>query len=497
MVRGPLALLGGVGVAVVALLVFSPEAASAQTIHNQTTCVPDTGNCTPGGFRQQLTVNCTAGERITNALASITDRSASNRITITGTCNEPVRVDGFNRLLLDGGGTLTRQWTFLNSRGITLRSLTFSLQDAFSLVLNGSSVILDGTTIEDGGPVAAVVLQSTSQLFPFNAASTIMGSVGDGVSVGAGSLFNVQNITISNNGQRGIYAHDGGALILANHVGTTDTPVDISGNGAEGIKVEGGTISTDAETGAALIHVHNNGQTGLDLFGSADLEGRIKIENNGDGDFGDAEAGVGGGTLIFGQGAEIVGPIVAINGFLVLGSGSPMNHTGGIHLLQGSTGLIVEGSTVGQADCDATSWVELDLFGAGTITNNNCPEGAPTGTQGPPGPQGVQGQQGIQGVQGPQGIQGVQGPPGVSAYQVVVTTVSPTLARITQTTATSLCPAGKSVLGGGFEVSNTNFVALTSAPQTSPAGWTAVIRNAANTTETGTITVRAICANTQ
>jgi hypothetical protein len=274
-------------------------------------------------------------------------------------------------------------------------------------------------------------------------------------------------------------------------------PIEISGNGKEGIELEGGTLTTAAE-GGGLIHIHGNGATGLDIGGGfADLEGNILIENNGEGDFGDAEAGVAAGTLTFGQGAVINGSIVALHSTLLLGSGGGMAHTGGVVLLQGSLAAVNDGSTVDGVECDGTSWV-TQLFGPATILNSTCPLEAPTGTVGPQGPQGPQGPTGPQGNTGTTGPQGVQGPPGVSGHEIVVTTVSQTLAKNAQVTIGSNCPAGKSVVGGGFEVSNTNFLVLSSVPETAPQQrWAVTARNIGSNAQTGNIVVRAICANVQ
>lgn len=500
MVRTTFAALGAVTVAFL-LMLSLPGTASGQTINSQITCVP-TGSTSPqncldaDGFKQSITVSCPAS--INNALASITDRSGPNRIVITGTCTQPgVTIVGQNRLTFEGPATITRGWNVINSR-VTVRSLTFDTQQSSQgLTLIGSQVILDGATIQggccDGG---AVTLFANSVLSgSVNAHSTITGNVGGGVDVGGGSVFNVVNMTISNNDRQGIYAHNGGSvnLISRQFLGGqfVNTPIEISGNDNGGIKLEGGTLTTSAEGGGA-IHIHDNGASALDIGGGfVDLEGNILIENNNEGDFGDAEVGVGDGTLVLGQGAQIKGPIVALHSTLLLGSGGPMSHTGGVQLLAGSFGMVVNGSTVDQMDCDRTSWVGT-VFGLGTITTNNCPLDAPTGTQGSPGPQGPPGPTGSPGLTGP------QGPPGVSGHEIVANTVSQTLARNTQVTVGSNCPAGKSVVGGGFEVTNTNFVVLSSVPETSPQQrWTAAVRNIANNAQTGTIIVRAICANVQ
>lgn len=98
---------------------------------------------------------------------------------------------------------------------------------------------------------------------------------------------------------------------------------------------------------------------------------------------------------------------------------------------------------------------------------------------GPRGPQGVQGVQGetgnrgAQGIQGPtgdpgtpgpqgdQGIQGIPGPSGVTGYQIVV---GPPARDHAITVAFAFCPAGKKVLGGGFNRIGNDDDVLTSLP---------------------------------
>jgi hypothetical protein len=515
------ALFGGIAVTGL-LTLFAPGTVSGQTTFNQTTCVPTAPNSPPtncldaNGFKQSITVTCPAS--INSALASITDRNGPNRIVIAGTCTQPtVAIVGHNRLTLEGPATITRGWIIVNSRSVTVKSLTFDTQTSSQgLTLSGSEVTLDGTTITGGCcDTGAVTLLANSSLSgSVNALSTITGNFGSGIDVGGGSVLNALNMTISNNGQQGIYAHDGGAVNLIGRprvfpAPAVDRPIDISGNDDEGIELEGGTLNASSE-GGGLIHIYDNGATGLDVGNAfASLEGNILIENNGEGDFGDAEAGVAAGVLTFGQGAVINGPIVALRGTLLLGGGPiPTTHNGGVLLLQGSLGAVNQGTTVDGMECDGTSWV-TQTFGPGTITNSACPLEGPTGTQGPQGsegPQGPEGPQGIQGVTGATGSQGLpgatgamgpQGAPGVSGYQTVVTPFAQTLAKAAQATLGSDCPAGKSPIGGGFEVSNPSFAVIGSGPETSPQPrWAVTVRNSANNTQTGTITVRAICATT-
>ena len=238
MVRASLAVLGGLTLAALVIAVSS-NTAWAQTTLNQTTCVSGPNSCLTNGFLQSINVDCELGQSIANALASITDRNGPNRILISGSCQQSFAVAGFNRLTFEGapGATITRGWTFTNSRQIVLKSLMFDFNGfPTRMVLNGAHVILEGTTIrESGDPDTAVKLFSDSHLFSSaNALNVITENAGNGVDVDGGSLFTAQNITISHNGWRGIYARNGATVALANHVFVNgvlvDTPVDISFN---------------------------------------------------------------------------------------------------------------------------------------------------------------------------------------------------------------------------------------------------------------------------
>jgi hypothetical protein len=92
------------------------------------------------------------------------------------------------------------------------------------------------------------------------------------------------------------------------------------------------------------------------------------------------------------------------------------------------------------------------------LTFNQTGQQGPQGIPGPQGPRGftgatgAQGIQGIQGIQGPQGIQGLQGLqgvpglPGLAGYEIV------------SGTNIAVCPAGKTVVGGGASAGSVLFV---------------------------------------
>lgn len=117
------------------------------------------------------------------------------------------------------------------------------------------------------------------------------------------------------------------------------------------------------------------------------------------------------------------------------------------------------------------------------------------GPQGPPGPIGPAGPTGPQGAQGPAGP---QGPPGGLAERAVVSsgfTVPQSTLEFTYV-ATALCPPGKVVLGGGYEVEQAGVNEVReSRPQTGSGveGWAVGIGADEDVDVEGV--VYAICAN--
>jgi hypothetical protein len=119
------------------------------------------------------------------------------------------------------------------------------------------------------------------------------------------------------------------------------------------------------------------------------------------------------------------------------------------------------------------------------------PQGVP-GPQGLPGPQGAPGPQGLTGPQGPAGEQGPSGTPGVSSLERVrsIKSVGPGVFA----SLTTLCPAGKKVLGGGYWVSAINDVYVwESLASDDLTGWRVSVHNR-DILATTELTVDAVCA---
>ena len=125
------------------------------------------------------------------------------------------------------------------------------------------------------------------------------------------------------------------------------------------------------------------------------------------------------------------------------------------------------------------------------VWNQTGPTGptGPTGATGDTGAQGAQGVQGPQGTQGPEGASGPVGATGVTGYEIVV---GPPARNNAVTVAYADCPAGKKVLGGGFNHVGNDDQVLSSNPAQFNSAWHWQV--SLKTAQGGT-TAYAICAN--
>jgi hypothetical protein len=377
------------------------------------------------------------------------------------------------------------------------------------LNLQGSQVTFDGITVTNA-PGASAVAPSDfavglvgSSLGFTGAPSVITNSRCIGINVGVGSRLNAVNVTVSNNGlgqgcgssSSGIRVREGGSVILSNQINVNgtlvDAPVDISGNGEDGgLDVEAGSVWSAAETGNAMIRIHDNAGPGLQLLtgSSADIEGHIQFDgnspNSSDGfppsqvvAFANASLVIGQGVIVQGQGGA---SLAAYNAFVLIGTGGPMTISGGVSLVQGSTGFLGGPNTIDTLSCDGTSWMS-NVDHTSTIGANTCPESGPAGITGPAGPQGP------------------QGPPGgVAGLERVTAQATFTLARNASRGLTATCPAGKVVIGGAAGTGDPAFAIISSGPGPNAATqWSANFWNTALVTRTRAVSVTAICAIAQ
>ena len=127
----------------------------------------------------------------------------------------------------------------------------------------------------------------------------------------------------------------------------------------------------------------------------------------------------------------------------------------------------------------------------------------PTGDQGLPGPQGPQGEQGPQGPQGEPGPQGPKGDPGaaeITGQEIRVQYRYCELGPGHECELTVVCNAGKTILGGGHQISETmggvwqTFVQASHPVEDPDAGWYVMVKYVGSNVNYLRLQVYAICA---
>jgi hypothetical protein len=474
-----------------------PAAAQTTTTINQTSCINGTGSCLTDGVLQEIAVNCSAGGKISTALASIADREGPNTINVSGTCNESLSINGFNRLAIQGG-TITKGVTVQNSGLITFRGQTFDFGGAaMNLNVLEGRVLLDGVTIKN----SAVYGLGVSALGVVNFGgipSVITGNGGNGIFVNGGHVA-LTNTTVSNNGgsqdgdnRDGIQVVNGGVLVITNVANGADGPVDISGNQGLGIHLDSSTLQVNAQDHPnALVHIHGN-DSGIDAIASSmEVTGHFKVDGNGSGNcvpFAAAcQIGSYNSTAQF-TGAQILGGVLsAFHSVTVFEDDDGTDAiTGAATFIGGATGLLFGTNAIDTLTCDNASWITTDHNS--TVGSSTCPEDAPRVSAGATGPKGDKGDKGDPGAQGPSGT-------GIVGREVVTTSSAFTVAPGATRTVTATCPASKGAVGGGATSSNPRLVVVGSSPEGITA-WKAVFANIGSVPQAGTLAAQVICVVT-
>lgn len=321
-------------------------------------------------------VNCSTGN-VNTELQAFANRGTPNLLNITGICDQDVNILGFTSLTVQGPGSLWRNVSIQNST-VVLRTLLINFNQAaapFATVnLTQSTVMLDGVTIENSLHNHGVVVGPNSVLnFGPSNPNTITGNGGSGIYVDAGSV-RVANVTISNNGsdpgwggvRAGIRIDNGGHVVLANRINNAATNVDIFGNHKQGVALDtGGTLDTDAESNLGTVHIHDNGDVGVEVGGgAAHLNGHVQIDNNAtggcsvDGSAGTCDLVAFSGGVSIEDGVQIGNAAVVFNATATIdpGAGTPVNITGSLLLGFGSVVVLFGPSTINDLECDDTSW---------------------------------------------------------------------------------------------------------------------------------------------
>jgi hypothetical protein len=202
--------------------------------------VPMLGQSIPTSFGQGINLKVNCSQKVVgtlptiNAALKLLSPAMSNTVTVSGTCNENVVVQAFDRL------------TLISTTGATINDASGG-QSTVVDIEDSRRVTLQGFTVNGGLDGVRCEIASVCYL----TANTIQSSVGqEGVAVGNGSRAFLANNVIKNNGTRGLTVNNGSQVFSS-----TDT---FQGNGDLGV-----AAGSSAFFGAVNSMIADNGSDGV------------------------------------------------------------------------------------------------------------------------------------------------------------------------------------------------------------------------------------------
>ena len=185
---------------------------------------------------------------------------------------------------------------------------------------------------------------------------------------------------------------------------------------------------------------------------------------------------IAGCSLAFAVGSGLALATVGGSGSI---DGCYANSTGALRVIDQSVSTCRDGET-------RLAWPQTPPQGSKGATGAAGAKGNP----GPQGPQGPKGERGVVGPPGPAGAQGPAGPPGSHGY-VIARGYRLALPPLGAVNSTAVCPAGKVVVAGGYELEDGATLETTKA---GPYLTTWVVQARGGLTG-GHFTPVAVCAN--
>ncbi len=253
-----------------------------------------------------VTVNCTAGKKIADALAQ-----GATDIRVVGTCNENVEIrrDDVSIEGVNNSATVIGSLFINGVNRITIKKLIVqgaaTPADAGILIDHGGTAVLDNVTVH--GMITGVVANGSS-FVEIRSGSRFENNVADGVTIQLGSSAVVKdsffiNNSTANDGDAGISSFRGGSIELVNNIieqdGTATFAVFVAENsyaaltnntvthtGSDGgqglfvargssVRLRGGNTITATSTFAAMVL--RNSSTVFQGFGHDTINGFISL----------------------------------------------------------------------------------------------------------------------------------------------------------------------------------------------------------------------------
>ncbi len=240
------------------------------------------GQSNPSSYGQggYLKVSCSRKAEGTlpsiNAALKLLAPAMSNTVTVSGSCNENILIQGFDRLTLvsttgatinDASGGQRPVVDIEDSRRVTLQGFTVNGGLDGVICGNASVCYFTGNTIQSSVGQEGVAAGNGAQAFltdniiknngtrgltlnegsrVFSTADTFQGNADSGVVANSGAYFTCSNSTIENNGN--------GGVVLTDHSTGRIISCTISGNTGNGVTVQRGSEARfDSYNGAATV----------------------------------------------------------------------------------------------------------------------------------------------------------------------------------------------------------------------------------------------------
>ena len=248
-------------------------------------------NLEPGAF----TVDCAAGEKVSEVLAEAARRTGSVTISITGVCTETVWLERSNTILVGATSDAGLQppsgdsnsLVIWGAQGVTVKGLTLT---GGMHIARGASVFVDSCRVMNSGFHGVFVNSGIIEL----RGTTIDGSGGSGIYAWLGSQVRMTGGAIQNSGQNGLVLQSGatgklesGTQVVNNQGGAALyygaslelLEATIKDNALGGVKVVG---NSSLLLGNGTFIANNDGN-GIELFDTSvvgSFPGQITITNN-------------------------------------------------------------------------------------------------------------------------------------------------------------------------------------------------------------------------
>jgi hypothetical protein len=310
-----------------------------------------------------VTVNCNAGQSITNALKRYVPGNGL-LINFSGTCNEnidilrdDITIRGTTPTATINGTNNTDQVIAIDGKRVRLESLIVTGGRDGIVAGRGGSVMVSGVTVQ-GVPRLGAVASFGGHMIIDNSVIKQCGSTG--VTAANASTVVITNSTVEQNAA-GINAVRGSHVRVGQDFnGTTLGPVIVQNNTGTGI--------SSSDTAAAIVvstTIKNNGSNGIFVgrgghadigIGSFNMQGPVVIQDN-----------VSNGLFVEGGSANIVGSTISGNTF---GIQFANGGNGRVGILPDSTGYLGNTISGNQGHGMLINFGSTALIGGNAISGN-------------------------------------------------------------------------------------------------------------------------------